>query len=147
MNDQLVATASVRVPVDPERAFDVFANDISKWWPRGTRYWNDKELGLKYDFVDGMLLEVFTEGEPFQVGRVLRWEPGSILEFIWRQRDWVPGDETTVTVTFTAESDGTLVSVSHRGWESLAPESMAQRQGYKAGWTELLGYYVQEVAA
>jgi hypothetical protein len=39
--NRTTATVAVEMPCDPEQAFDIFARDISTWWKRGTRYWND----------------------------------------------------------------------------------------------------------
>lgn len=144
------ATASTRVPVSPERAFEIFTADISRWWRRGTHYWNDPERGLRYEFEPGLggrLLEVYSGGESFEVGTITRWVPGELLEYTWRQADWEPEQHTTVVVRFAPDSDGgTVVSVVHGGWERLGADAASSRDGYGHGWVELLGFYVAEAA-
>ena len=149
MTEALAATARIRVGVSPRRAFEIFTGDIGSWWKRGTYYWNDPERGLRYEFeprLGGRLLEVYTDGEPFEVGRITGWQPGELLEYTWRQADWSPDQFTTVAVRFTADGDGTRVDVRHTGWESLGQDADQGRNGYGQGWLELLGFYSNEVA-
>lgn len=150
MSETVVATASVRVGVDPATAFRVFTEHIDTWWKQGTRYWNDKDRGIRYHFepgVGGRLMEVFDDasGEGFEAGRIRVWEPGQRLVFTWMQINWTQG-ETVVDVRFDDDGDGTLVSVSHTGWESLGEDAGASTEGYSRGWVELLGYFVEETA-
>ena len=140
---KLEAKASVRVGVSPERAFEIFTGDISTWWRRDTYYWNHPDTALRYEFEPGLggrLLEVY-EGGVFEVGSITGWEPGSVLQYTWREESWAPDQSTTVTVRFTADGDGTLVDVTHSGWESLGDDALASLGGYSQGWIELLGFY------
>jgi uncharacterized protein YndB with AHSA1/START domain len=138
----ITATASVEVSCDPRKAFDVFTNQIGRWWRRGTYYWMDPERAQEMRFADGRLVEVYnlTTGEEAEIGRVLNWEPGELLVFTWRMPDWPAGADTTVAVRFAASPTGCLVSIEHTGWEAV-PDGAARGTGYGNGWAELLGFY------
>jgi uncharacterized protein YndB with AHSA1/START domain len=139
----LEATASVRVGVNPERAFDIFTGDIGTWWRKGTYYWNHPKTAIRYEFEPGLggrLLEVYEEGV-FEVGTITGWEPGKVLQYTWREEGWEPGQVTTVTVRFTPDGDGTVVDVTHNGWETLGDDAQGSHGGYSQGWVELLGFY------
>ena len=46
-------------------------------------------------------------------------------------------------MTFTADKDGTLVVLEHRGWENLTGERREGRVGYDNGWPGVLEQYRQ----
>jgi uncharacterized protein YndB with AHSA1/START domain len=145
----LEAVTSVRVSVSPIRAFEIFTGDISVWWRRGTHFWNDPQRGVRYEFeprLGGRLLEVYDDGV-FEVGEITDWRPGELLQYTWRQADWTPEQVTTVTVRFSADGDGTLVQVTHGGWESLGQSARDTLGGYSAGWQQLLGFYSAQAGA
>jgi uncharacterized protein YndB with AHSA1/START domain len=146
--NRTTATAAVEVPCGPEEAFDIFTRDISTWWKRGTRYWNDAARGRGLCFephAGGRLLEVhdLETGEGFEIGRVLAWEPAKRLVFTWRQDDWEPSESTEVEVRFEPTGSGTRVTVEHGGWDRLPSAGSGMSEGYGQGWTELLAFYAQ----
>lgn len=146
---KLEATASVRVGVGPERAFEIFTGDISSWWRKGTYYWNHPDTAQRYEFelgLGGRLLEYY-DGGVFEVGTITGWEPGRLLRYTWREESWSADELTTVTVRFTADGDGTLVDVSHVGWESLGESALDSLGGYSGGWLDLLAFYSEQVGA
>ncbi len=51
-----------------------------------------------------------------------------------------PGEVTEVAIAFTAEGDGTRVTLRHRGFARIAGD-VGCEVGYAAGWRELLGRY------
>jgi uncharacterized protein YndB with AHSA1/START domain len=140
------------VACDPETAFTVFTTEIGTWWKRGTPYWNDAERGRRLRFephVGGRLVEVhdLDNGEGFEIGRVLVWEPGRRLVFTWRQGDWGASETTDVEVRFEPCEQGTRVTVEHGGWERVPSAAPGLRDGYGHGWAELLGFYAQQTMA
>ena len=138
----LTAHATVHVPVSPARAFELFTEDIGRWWKRGTMYWNDRDRGLRYSFENGQLLEHYADAEPFVVGEIEAWDPGVILGFTWRQGDWAADATTSVVIRFVADGDGTRLDLEHSGWEAVNP---AMAEGYTRGWKEILGWYLAAV--
>jgi uncharacterized protein YndB with AHSA1/START domain len=69
------------------------------------------------------------DGAVFEIGRIRVWAPGKRLVFGWRQATFRPGQETEVEVTFEAIGAETLVTVVHRGWDSIPDEHLA-RHGF-----------------
>ena len=140
---------AVRVAVDPATAFRVFTDDIGAWWIGGPRYgFQPSRRGvMRFEpGVGGRLVETYEDGEVYEVGRVLVWEPGQRLVFQWRGTNFADDQVTEVEVRFRARDGGTRVTVEHRGWEVLPPDHPA-RHGLDHGpflrlmgqsWTELL---------
>ena len=93
-------------------------------------------------FADGKLVETTPEGDQHAWGEVLAWEPPGRLELTWH-----PGREvsTNVTITFTADGDGTLVQLTHAGWEILGADAARGRASYASpdGWASVLGLFAE----
>lgn len=124
--DQARVSALVRVP--REVAFQVFTEDIDRWWRRGLKY---RVAGAARGFihleprVGGRLFESFDVGAErriFETGTVTVWEPPARLVFSWRASNFAPHEETEVEVLFQESASGTLVTVTHRGWAKLRPD-------------------------
>jgi uncharacterized protein YndB with AHSA1/START domain len=96
----------------PEAAFKLFTDRVSDWWPPSHRLTKDAESQL-FLGPDGRFWERAGDGREMELGRVLRWEPPFRLTL-----DFYLGSSvarpTFVEVTFTAEGDGTRVTVHHR---------------------------------
>jgi len=132
-------TVSTIVAVDPATAFAIFTSEIATWWkPKVPGLFRPGRNGtLKFD--SGRLLEIDSHGEPFEIGRVLAWEPARRLIVEWRQEGFDPGDRTEVEVRFEAAPAGTRVTVQHRGWDALAANHAA-RHGYTgSAFTSMIG--------
>lgn len=117
-------TVSIEVGVPPAVAFDVFTAEIDAWWQHGPRYRFVAPYGgvMKLEpRAGGRLLHVHDEaaGLLFEVGRVRVWEPPTRLVFSWRLDSFAPDEITLVEVSFEPAETGTLVTVTHRGWDSL----------------------------
>jgi uncharacterized protein YndB with AHSA1/START domain len=90
-------------------------------------------------FENGSLFEIDGEGDPFEIGRVLAWEPARRLVVEWRQEGFLPGDRTEVEVRFESVPSGTRVTVEHRGWDALS-DSHAARHGLSGNaFTSMIG--------
>ena len=138
MNTDCVTVTTV-VAVDPITAFAVFTGEIAAWWkPKVPGLFRRGRSGaLKFD--GGRLLEIDSQGEPFEIGRVLAWEPAKRLVVEWRQEGFAPGDRTEVEVRFEPASGGTRVTVQHRGWDTLAADHPT-RHGYTGNaFTTMIG--------
>ena len=115
-------TVTTVVDVDPATAFKVFTEEIAAWWKPGpqSRFGGDITGALRFEpGPSGRLLEVSDAAEPFEIGRVLVWEPPDRLVFEWRAHSFEPGERTEVEVRFEEVSNGTRVTVEHRGWDNL----------------------------
>lgn len=121
---------SLRVPVSPEEAFDIFTGEIAAWWrpsalfqltPRG-----DGTLSFEGE---ARLITTLASGKVFEIGHVTAWERGQRLAFSWRQATFTPDQVTSVEVTFEALGEDTRVTVTHRGWDTIPQEHVA-RHGF-----------------
>jgi uncharacterized protein YndB with AHSA1/START domain len=124
-------TVSIEVGVPPATAFEVFTAEMDTWWQHGPRYRFVAPYGgvMKLEpRVGGRLLHVHdpAAGLSFEVGRVRVWEPPARLVFSWRLDNFAPHEVTEVEVRFKPAAHGTLVTVTHRGWDSLPPAHPAR---------------------
>ena len=89
MSTNPVVTATVEVAVDPATAFAIFTEEIGQWWKPGPINWNDSDraVGIRIEpGVGGRWIEVHdaATGEGLECGRILVWEPGVRLVFLYR---------------------------------------------------------------
>ncbi len=125
---------ALRVPGPPERAFRVFTDDIGAWWRDSPLFRFTPRSPGRMAFeppsaaAPGRLVERFPDGETFTIGEVTAWEVGKRLVFGWRQATFAPGQWTEVEVGFDAVGSETLVTVQHRGWDSV-PAAHVARHG------------------
>jgi uncharacterized protein YndB with AHSA1/START domain len=140
---------SVTVRRTVEEAFRLFTREISGWWPKD-RYSVSQERTRDVVFEPlpgGRVYERRDDGQTFEWGRVLVWEPPRRLVMSWH-----PGREPDVAqeveVRFTATDDGgTRVDLEHRNWTRLGAEAADVRDRYAGGWAEVLGKCFVEACA
>lgn len=123
---------TVLVDADPATAFDVFWRDIDLWWRRGIAYrasGKTKTPGVLTlePRVGGRLFEEYATEDAgarvHEAGRVLAWQPPTLLSFEWRGVNFAPGEATVVEIRFTpTESGKTSVALVHRGFAALPPD-------------------------
>lgn len=149
---------SLRVVATPERAFEMFIQEIGAWWrpnplfqftPRGTG-------ALAFEpSLGGRFTETFADGETFMIGRITAWEPGVRLAFTWRQATFTPEQITEVEVRFEPVGKETRVTVEHRGWDTIPQEHVARHTFPNAlflhrhgeWWQALLSAYRRRLSA
>jgi hypothetical protein len=136
---------SVEVPVGPDEAFRVFTDEIDEWYERGPYSWNDPERAVGIRFEGGRLLELYEDGEPYEIGRVVAWEAGRLLAFEYRNVELPPEVTTTVEVRFEAAGGGTRVTLEHRGLEQLPPDAYALWQ--RRAWIRFMQVYADYVTS
>ena len=140
------ATVAVRVRVPPAAAFALFTAEIDRWWRRGPKYRHagrapDAAIAIEPK-VGGRVYERWREGEQareFVLGTVRVFEPAARLVFSWRNATFAPLEDTEVEVTFAAVSSGTLVTLRHRGWETLRKDHPAKHGMDDAAFARSLG--------
>jgi hypothetical protein len=139
-------TATIEVAVDPATAFEIFTEEIDRWWKPGPINWYDayRAVGTRIEpGVGGRWLEVYDEaaGDVLEVGRITVWEPGVRLVLLYRDGGHKL-DGTEVEVRFEAIEGGTRVTLEHRGWDKVAPDvATRSREGKRWGWASILGWY------
>jgi uncharacterized protein YndB with AHSA1/START domain/uncharacterized protein YciI len=134
----------VVVPAAAEVAFDVFTNEIGRWWPVGE--FSVHGDGADVGFRDGRVVERGPDGAEVLWGTVLEWQRPHRLRLTWH-----PGagadQASEVEVSFAPVVEGqTLVTVEHRGWERL-PDPAAARKEYDQGWPQVLEAYARQLPA
>jgi uncharacterized protein YndB with AHSA1/START domain len=144
------ATIAITVPVGPDRAFEIFTNEIDLWWRRAPQYrFRAKRDGtLRFEpGIGGRLIEIYDEaaGDLHEIGRVLDWVPGQRLLFEWRALNYLPGQSTEVEVRFRPTAGGTRIIVEHRGWEKLPPNHPALHGNELVAHLRQLGTWWQGV--
>jgi uncharacterized protein YndB with AHSA1/START domain len=141
------ARVSITVAVPPALAFDIFTSEIDRWWRRGPKF---RHSGQRSGFiriepaVGGRLFESIdtAAGENvFEIGRVRVWQPPSRIAFSWRSANSAPEEATEVEVEFAPTRAGTLVTVTHRGWEALPAEHPARHGNVGADFSRMIGMW------
>jgi uncharacterized protein YndB with AHSA1/START domain len=137
----------VTVSCDPERAFDLFTNQMGTWWPvesysRAVSEFEHEDVKVAelvfQSRMGGSILERLTDGRILPWAEVIGWQPPHRVLLSWRPHS-APEPPTEIDVTFAQREGGTLVEVEHRGWERLSEEF---REGlyevYARGWPTTL---------
>ena len=140
----VVRTIEVKAEVD--KAFRVFTDGIGEWWPLEIHgvYDEKAETCVIEPRAGGRVYERSTDGEEFSWGEVLAYEPPGRVVLAWK-----PNTEstppTTVEVTFTATDGGTVVELTHSGWELLGDVAEEARASYDEGWIPTLERYAGHI--
>src|ERR1051325_7766905 len=114
--------ASIHLPIERERAFDVFVDQLSV------------ALSLAgMEFMAGPTACV--KEREFEVARVAAWKPGQQILLQWRAVDWVTGPSAEVELRLEESNGCTKVTVEHRGWGKYVGDA-----------NEMLGWFSGEVA-
>ena len=123
---------SIRVSASPQRAFEVFTEEIGEWWSSHPLF----PLSPGGDGVlrfepgeGGRLVASLSDGDEFEVGRISVWAPGERLVLTWRHASFAADQTTEVEVRFEPVGEQTRVTVEHRGWDSI-PQDHAARHGF-----------------
>lgn len=143
--DPIVKT--VRVGLTPQAAFDLFTTRMGEWWPIESHSVSagqgapSKSLGMTAR-LGGEIAEVASDGTTHIWGKIDDWNPGKMFACTWHPGR-TDGSETRLRVTFEADGDGTLVTLTHSDWEALGEEGAKTREGYDGGWTGVLERFTQ----
>ncbi|MEA3142004.1 MAG: hypothetical protein QOK23_4173 [Gammaproteobacteria bacterium] len=145
----MIAIAPVRkqvlVNASQERAFDLFTNGMSRWWPPTHSILKSP---MKEYIVEpqegGRWYAVGEDGSTAQTGYVIEWQPPERIVLAWQLgADWQfdPALVTEVEVRFITESaQSTRVELEHRLLERMGDRSAQVRTMIDApgGWGALL---------
>jgi len=145
MTDNLAAFAvppvvkTVTVRCAPERAFLAFTAEIDRWWPFASHSIGRAAVTCVIEGrVGGRVYQRAADGSEADWGEVVAWDPPRRFAMTWRVTV-APERAQLVAVEFTRVQDGTLVRLTHSGWEKLgdAATAAAQRGAYDNGWTSV----------
>jgi len=146
-----VIQKSAVVSAPPERAFEVFTDEIATWWPYDTHSveaMDDGDSSPKTVVFEtgpaGRLFEVMSTGKEAHWANVIAWEPPHRFVLEWKTNPDAIAP-TEVEVRFTPEGDGTRVDLEHRGFEALGKDAEEAHGSYSNGWPKVFQDYVETV--
>jgi len=144
---------TIRVNAPQDRAFDVFASGLGRWWPR------DKGIGkmpMKTAVMETRLgdrwYELAEDDTQTNVGRILVWEPPQRFVMTWDINSQWKADTTVsseVEVKFIPDgANATRVELEHRKFEEMGPEAgQSMRKDVDGGWPRMLERFKGEAEA
>jgi uncharacterized protein YndB with AHSA1/START domain len=137
------ARVTISVAVDPRVAFEVFTREVDLWWRKGPRFRPSGSTVGVLTFEPGVGGRLFeTVGERVIVaGTITVWEPAARLAFEWRNTNFAPAEKTFVDIRFEPSSNGTRVTVEHRGFAALPPEHPARHGNQGAAMSRMMGMW------
>src|SRR5205814_8643171 len=132
-DEALTVRESITVNRAIADAFRLFTDGIGEWWPlKGSpfSYGGDRADKIFLETkVGGRFYERFSDGEEFEVGRVIACEPPTRIVFTWMDPKWKA--PTEVEVRFTSAGNATRVDLEHRSCDAAgAATQAAARLGY-----------------
>jgi len=145
---------SVFVAASAERAFHVFTEEMSTWWPLRSHHIGkaDAESVVIEPFVGGRWFERGIDGSECDWGQVRVWDPPRRLVLSWEiSSDWRhdPSIQTEVEVRFSPEGASARVDLEHRLLHHYA-EKVAQMRGRfdsEQGWMGVLQAFAARASA
>ena len=134
---------SVAVKAPPARAFELFAGQMERWWPKGKTVGKKPHVAIVLEpRVGGRWFERDAEGNETQWGKVLAWEPPRRLLLGWQlnsQWTYDPDFLTEVELTFApVEGGGALVTLEHRNLERFGADAEKLAGQLGGGWPQIL---------
>lgn len=131
----------LRIEIDaaPGRVWSIISTlEGMRTWQGATVF--EPWIGGRVEFELGPSGSLLQDEEAAYVmtGRVVGLEPERLIAYTWRQsavggEAWP--DETLVTLTLEPHGDGTVVRVTHGGFEKLPGElAAAAHRDYRWGW-------------
>ncbi|SRR5712691_1383821 len=154
---ELVVSRSITVDAPQERAFDVFTDGMSRWWPLATHHIGNREPNeaVLEPRAGGRWFERADDGSECDWGRVLEWDAPSRILLGWHlgpewKYDPDPARATEVEVRFISEGPSrTRVELEHRGFEVLGDRADELRVPVagEGGWSGLLELYAKAAAS
>jgi uncharacterized protein YndB with AHSA1/START domain len=129
------------VSCSPKHAFDVWAFQATKWWPRDHPRSGNRDLTVTFEpRIGGRIFERDPDGVEHEWGEVLVWEPPHRLSYLWH----IYGDRAEATegdVRFAAAGGVTMVPIVHTGWERLGGRGEELRKRNRHGWDVLTSHF------
>jgi uncharacterized protein YndB with AHSA1/START domain len=145
---------TIVVAASAERAFQVFTEEMSTWWPLASKHIGkvDATSVVMEPFVGGRWFERGVDGSECDWGTVRTWDPPRRLVLSWEiSSDWRhdPSIQTEVEVRFSTEGASTRVDLEHRLLHYYGQKA-AQMRGIfdsEQGWKGLLDAFAARASA
>jgi uncharacterized protein YndB with AHSA1/START domain len=143
---------SIGVNALPERAFEIFAHDIGRWWPIAYSWGEDQfETATIEQHAGGRWFETDLDGGEADWGEVRAFEPGRCLVLSFNvspeRKPEPPERQSEVTIRFLPASGGTRVELEHRDLARHGEGAARLREGMASpqGWPLILASFGREV--
>jgi uncharacterized protein YndB with AHSA1/START domain len=142
------------VPVPAERAFAVFTDGMTSWWPPEHHIGSApiEEIVIE-PREGGRWYTRHMDGTETSTGHVVEWEPGERVVITWQiGADWKYHVDlvTTIEIRFVAEApDRTRVLLEHRDLDAYGAEGEKMREMFEqpGAWEATLAAFAAGVAA
>ncbi len=124
---------SVLLACGQERAFALFTEHASLWWPEGRRHTGDAKSEIRLS-ASGRFWERAGDGREVELGRIVEWNAGERL----RIEFYVGTDAahpTELIVGFAAEGAGTRVTIDHRPLEVSRAMWTQRAPAFERSWS------------
>ena len=144
---------SVSVPLDPQRAFDLFTGDMKAWWPADYHIGEAPIAEIVVEpFVGGRWYTRHQDGAETSTGYVTAYDPPSGLSLTWQiGADWAYHEDlvTTLEIRFTPTADGrTLVELEHRDLDAYGEAAAQMQETFESpdAWAGILERFARVAA-
>jgi uncharacterized protein YndB with AHSA1/START domain len=140
----------IRVEAPVERAFEVFTDGMTSWWPLEGYHIAEKpaESVVMDRHAGGRWYERAADGSECDWGGVLVFEPPTRLVLGWHLNErWEyvadPATASEIEVRFLPDGSGTRVELEHRALErhGAGAQELAAAVNSEGGWNTLLARY------
>ena len=143
---------TVTVKAAPARAFELFATQMERWWPKGRTIGKAPHVAIVIEPREGgRWFERDAAGNETNWGKVLAWEPPSRLLLGWQINcEWGYDADllTEVELSFApAEGGGTLVTLEHRNLERFGADAARHAEKLGGGWPAHLAQFAEYAAS
>ncbi|GAA0314529.1 SRPBCC family protein [Sphingomonas oligophenolica] len=137
---------SVTVSLPPQRAFDIFATRMGRWWKPGMTIGAQPHADIVIEPAPGgRWFERDADGAETEWGKVIAWDPPERLLLAWQLDatfSYDPDFETEVEVRFEDLGNGTTrVTLEHRNLERFGPTAQKVAESLGSGWPGLMQLY------
>lgn len=114
----------ISLPIPPQEAFDSFWQHLNEWWPTAYTWSQDQLEEIRMDGkLGGFCTEIGPQGFRIDWGRIIKWNPGERLTFLWQispKREPVPNPAAAskVTLHFVVQPGGSDLTLLHEEIEN-----------------------------
>ena len=140
----LVVRRSIHISAPPSRVWEEFSTfeRMNRWWgvllgaPEAGKSNGQRLVAYEPRLGGRVEMEVLFSGAPWRYGgAIVVFEPERELTF---QSDWMPNrgwlKPTLITIKLTPALAGTLVELTHHGFEHTGDRAGDEHAGYEGGW-------------
>ena len=146
MTDQIspdVVSKSIIVQCSVEAAFRTWTEEITTWWPKSHSFSGDTDTEVFIEGkVGGRVYECASDGQEYDWGEILIWEPPDYLAYTWYFGTG-SAQPTRVEVRFSAMGNhNTRVDLTHYGRDLIGDLWDTINVRFLSAWNHILPLYV-----